>query len=90
MTGKGSSVVRAAHDCGSAQDGGSIPPPSKPLQTLDEIVQRAVLARLKRLKGNRTETAKSLNVALRTIRNRITEYRIAGYSVPEPSRRKAK
>jgi two-component system response regulator FlrC len=41
-----------------------------------EHERELILSTLKRLNGNRTHTAKALGVSVRTIRNRLREYRV--------------
>lgn len=50
-------------------------------QTVAEMERELILATLKRLGGNRTHTARALGVSVRTIRNRLREYRALGQAV---------
>jgi len=50
---------------------------------LEEIEKACILNALRVHKGNRTHAAKALGIALRTMRNRIAEFRAAGVPVPE-------
>ena len=50
----------------------------KPGRTLDEIERNVILEALKHFSGNRTHTAKSLGISLRTLRNKLAEYRVMG------------
>jgi two-component system response regulator FlrC len=48
--------------------------------TVAEMERELILATLKRLGGNRTHTARALGVSVRTIRNRLREYRALGHA----------
>ncbi len=48
--------------------------------TVVDMEKDLILSTLKRLNGNRTHTAKALGVSVRTIRNRLREYRLTGAS----------
>jgi two-component system response regulator FlrC len=50
----------------------------KPGRTLDEIERNVILEALKYHDGNRTHTAKSLGISIRTLRNKLAEYRVMG------------
>jgi transcriptional regulator with PAS, ATPase and Fis domain len=49
--------------------------------TLAEVERRVILATLKRLGGNRTHTSDALGISIRTLRNRLREYRGAGFDI---------
>ncbi len=49
--------------------------------TVAEMERALILTTLKRLGGNRTHTARALGVSVRTIRNRLREYRALGQAV---------
>ncbi len=51
---------------------------------LNELEKRAILSALKSTGGNRTRTAELLNISIRTLRNKIQEYRADG-TVIDPS-----
>jgi DNA-binding NtrC family response regulator len=51
---------------------------------LDQLEKRAILAALKATAGNRTRTAELLNISIRTLRNKLQEYRANG-EVIEPN-----
>ncbi len=53
-------------------------PEWKPGRTLDEIERQVILDALKFHEGNRTHTAKSLGISIRTLRNKLAEYRVLG------------
>lgn len=50
----------------------------KPGRTLDEIERNVILDALKFHDGNRTHTAKALGISIRTLRNKLAEYRVLG------------
>lgn len=53
-------------------------PDWKPGKTLDEIERNVILEALKYHEGNRTHTAKALGISIRTLRNKLAEYRVLG------------
>jgi DNA-binding NtrC family response regulator len=53
----------------------------KPGATVKEMEQELILATLKRTGGNRTSAAKILGISLRTLRNKLNEYRAEGIEV---------
>jgi DNA-binding NtrC family response regulator len=46
--------------------------------SLDELERRAILRTLQATGGNRTKTAELLKISIRTLRNKLQEYRAAG------------
>ncbi|MBE7537086.1 MAG: sigma-54-dependent Fis family transcriptional regulator [Opitutaceae bacterium] len=48
---------------------------------LNELERRAILAALRSTGGNRTRTAELLNISIRTLRNKIHEYRAEGLEI---------
>jgi two-component system response regulator FlrC len=52
--------------------------------TLAQIEQRVILAALVDSRGNRTHVAQTLGISVRTLRNRLREYREQGILIPEP------
>jgi DNA-binding NtrC family response regulator len=50
--------------------------------TIDEIERQVILRRLERFGYNRTHTAASLGICIRTIRNKIARYRSEGIDIP--------
>jgi len=54
-------------------------------QTLREIERNAILNALRAFEGNRTHASEQLGISIRTLRNRLREYRNQGFSVPQPS-----
>ncbi len=53
-----------------------------PATTLAEAERRLVIETLIRCRGNRTHAAKMLGISVRTVRNRIAEYRRIGVCLP--------
>ncbi len=49
-----------------------------PGTTLSDIERNVILAALKHHDGNRTHTAKTLGISIRTLRNKLAEYRLIG------------
>ena len=49
-----------------------------PGQTLDDIERAVILQALQFHSGNRTHTAKALGISIRTLRNKLAEYRKHG------------
>ena len=49
---------------------------------LDEIERIAILKRLEQTDGNRTQAAELLGISVRTLRNKINEYKLQGVDVP--------
>lgn len=54
--------------------------------SLPELERFWLLSTLSALKGNRTHCANQLDIALRTVRNKINEYKADGFAIP-PSQR---
>ena len=52
--------------------------------TLAEVERAHILDTLSHCEGNRTRSAKLLNISIRCLRNRIRQYMEAGLSVPAP------
>lgn len=52
-----------------------------PGRTLDQIEKNVILDALKYHQGNRTHTAKSLGISIRTLRNKLADYRRDGIEV---------
>ena len=53
--------------------------------SLPDLERFWLLSTLSALDGNRTHCAQQLGIALRTVRNKINEYRTDGYSIPASS-----
>ena len=49
-----------------------------PGQTLNDIERNVILEALKYHSGNRTHTAKALGISIRTLRNKLADYRLLG------------
>ena len=49
-----------------------------PGQTLNDIERNVILEALKYHQGNRTHTAKALGISIRTLRNKLADYRMLG------------
>ncbi len=52
-------------------------------EPLTDVRRKIILGTLERFDGNRTRTAEALGVSLRTIRNKIRDYRDSGIDVPD-------
>lgn len=52
------------------------------VQTIAQMEQKMILKALQRCGNNRTHAAELLGISLRTLRNKISEYREAGVTVP--------
>ncbi|MBI1842717.1 MAG: sigma-54-dependent Fis family transcriptional regulator [Verrucomicrobia bacterium] len=53
--------------------------PTSDLPTLDQVEKDLIFAALKKCQNNRTHAAKVIGISLRTLRNKLSEYRSAGY-----------
>ncbi len=51
--------------------------------TIDEMEKRLILRTLKQTDNNRTKAAKILGVSVRTIRNKLNQYKEEGINIPE-------
>ncbi len=54
--------------------------------SLPELERFWLLSTLSALKGNRTPSAEQLDIALRTVRNKINEYKADGFAIPASQR----
>jgi farnesyl diphosphate synthase len=54
--------------------------------SLPELERFWLLSTLSALKGNRTHSAEQLDIALRTVRNKINEYKAEGFAIPASQR----
>ncbi len=52
---------------------------------LDELEKKAIQAALQQMEGNRTQAAAALGISIRTLRNKLQEYREAGEAVETDS-----
>ena len=55
--------------------------------TLSELERRMILKTLTYTQNNRTHAAKILGISIRTLRNKLHDYRIDGIEVPQPNSR---
>jgi DNA-binding NtrC family response regulator len=55
--------------------------------TLADAERLVILARLRRLKGDKPATAESLGICLKTLYSRINAYVEQGHRIPPPPRR---
>jgi transcriptional regulator with PAS, ATPase and Fis domain len=55
--------------------------PWSPGETLNDIERMVILQALGYHQGNRTHTAKALGISIRTLRNKLAEYRVLGIQV---------
>ncbi len=55
--------------------------PWSPGETLNDIERMVILQALGYHQGNRTHTAKALGISIRTLRNKLAEYRVLGINV---------
>jgi DNA-binding NtrC family response regulator len=63
--------IRAPDPAGVAAEAG-------PVLSLDELEKQAIRAALRQTGGNRTQAASALGISVRTLRNKLHEYREAG------------
>jgi DNA-binding NtrC family response regulator len=52
---------------------------------IKEVERLLIIATLQIMDGNRTRSAAALGISVRTIRNRLSEYRKLGFDIPESS-----
>jgi two-component system response regulator FlrC len=53
--------------------------------TVVDIERELILRTLARHRGSRTRAARDLKISVRTLRNKINEYKSSGAAVPAPS-----
>ena len=53
-------------------------------QTVAEVERDLIIETLRACNGNRTRTAKILAIAVRTLRNKLSEYEAKGLDIPAP------
>ncbi|RZA15381.1 MAG: sigma-54-dependent Fis family transcriptional regulator, partial [Proteobacteria bacterium] len=58
-------------------------------QKMREVETQFILETLRIHNGNRTHSAKTLGISLRTLRNKINEFVLEGHEVPQPTTGKA-
>ncbi len=56
--------------------------PSGDIETLDVMERRMIMKSLDRTEGNRTQAAHLLGISVRTLRNKLNEYRKLGLNIP--------
>jgi DNA-binding NtrC family response regulator len=75
----------------AAAEGGLVPPggfsalagePSGDIETLDVMERRMIMKSLDKTEGNRTQAAQLLGISVRTLRNKLNEYRKLGMDIP--------
>lgn len=75
--------VREASKEADFVNGGSAEDTTIQLRSLAEIEKQAILAAMKAKKGNRAEVVELLGISIRTLRNKLQEYRDSGYVAEE-------
>ena len=60
--------------------------PAGGASSLRDLEQDTILNTLSDLQGNRTRTAQRLGISIRTLRNRLRDYRSQGVPIPAPTR----
>ena len=75
----GQQIAAAALE--SQADRGAEQVPWMPGQTLNDIERKVILDALEYHKGNRTHTARALGISIRTLRNKLADYRKLGIRV---------
>ena len=53
-------------------------------QTVAEVERDLIIETLRACNGNRTRAAKTLAIAVRTLRNKLNEYEAKGLDIPAP------
>ncbi|KUG29401.1 transcriptional regulatory protein [hydrocarbon metagenome] len=75
----------------SDAEGGLVPPggfsalagePTGDIETLDVMERRMIMKSLDKTEGNRTQAAQLLGISVRTLRNKLNEYRKLGMDIP--------
>jgi DNA-binding NtrC family response regulator len=56
--------------------------PSGDIETLDVMERRMIMKSLDKTEGNRTQAAQLLGISVRTLRNKLNEYRKLGLNIP--------
>ncbi|QLA17164.1 sigma-54-dependent transcriptional regulator [Desulfolutivibrio sulfoxidireducens] len=56
--------------------------PSGEIETLDLMERRMIMKSLDKTEGNRTQAAQLLGISVRTLRNKLNEYRKLGLNIP--------
>jgi DNA-binding NtrC family response regulator len=67
---------------GDAEAASALPAAGKgEIFRLDELQKQAIQAALRQTAGNRTQAAAALGISIRTLRNKLQEYRDAGVTL---------
>ena len=74
----GQSVASAAGPSAGASPAAIAPPSADALVPLEELEKRHILLALELCNGNRTHAARKLGISIRTMRNKLNEYGVAG------------
>ena len=61
-----------------AETGTSVTDSQGQVLRLDQLEKHAIRAALRQTAGNRTQAAAELGISIRTLRNKLQEYRLAG------------
>jgi DNA-binding NtrC family response regulator len=77
-----SHLAKSSVPTGSTPDEGSAAEEIEEILTMEEIEREHILQALKATSGNRTKAAELLAINVRTLRNKIRQYKIDGESVP--------
>jgi len=73
--------VALAAPVASPVTNGSVPEPNGEVVPLHEMEKRAIKHALLQTNGNRTQAAEMLQISIRTLRNKLAEYRDAGEAI---------
>lgn len=65
----------------SSEPGTSVTDAQGQVLRLDQLEKHAIRAALRQTSGNRTQAAAELGISIRTLRNKLQEYRLAGDSI---------
>jgi two-component system, response regulator FlrC len=57
---------------------------SEAIPTLADVERVHIIETLHRYGGNRTQTARSLGISIRCLRDKLHEYARRGFAIPEP------
>jgi DNA-binding NtrC family response regulator len=72
---------RSVDFAGASSAEASAPQSWAPGRTLDDIERNVILEALTYHQGNRTHTARALGISIRTLRNKLADYRRLGINV---------
>ncbi len=73
--------VTERSDSSASKIGNPAAPAAAPIIPLEEMEKQAILSALKATSGNRTKTAEMLKISIRTLRNKLNEYRAQGETI---------